>query len=203
MSKTLHTLNLERNILNHLEKTPCSISSISDDLGIQYYTARRIVNDLYERGLIKVVQTIDRHKVYGFNLDSDVEHEFIPRILDSINKNSVKAIYMLEAVGHEQSMKSTQAACRLPKHVVDLMITANFAAHGQDVSFRLDRIREALQKDYLYLKNAASIYEQLLKEPRFWATKALAEMTDDADYNYQVVQQAYDFLEQRSGNDSQ
>lgn len=196
MGKRLSTHYIEREVIDFLKHTPSSIKGIEDGLGHNYYTIRPIVNDLLERGIITVAGYQDRHRIFSYVVGSDgLPQDRIPRITDLLVKKSSKITDILAAVGNEDDMMSVLAAKNLPRHVVQLLIAANFASHGQDVGFRLERVREQMQKDFLYLKNAAHLYEQILKEPRFWDNKFLSEMTQDPDYNYVVIQRASDHYE--------
>jgi hypothetical protein len=100
----------------------------------------------------------------------------------------------VEAVGKEDELAATKAVKRIPTHITNIFHCANFAAHGQDIRFRLDKLREAMQRDMLLIKNAESMLEQMLDDPHFWDVEFLAKMVDDPDYNFMVVSKAKELL---------
>lgn len=193
-----YRLQQEKVVIDIIIDNPTTIAGIAEQTGLQYYTVRRVIDDLLSRGIVKVVGHQEKARLFLYNLENEERHDFIPRLTDVVAKNNVKAIYILEAVGKEMEMQATQAVMRMPRHIANLMIAANFASHGQDVNFRLDRIRAAMQKDMLFIKNNLSLYEQILSEPRFWDPNYIADMTKDQDYNYLEVQKAVDYYEQEA-----
>jgi predicted ArsR family transcriptional regulator len=189
-------LQHEREVLSVLQKGHATMKAIEQETGLNYYTVRRQCEDLQKRGIINVVDYIERNRVYAYNVDP-TKADTIPRFTDVVNQRTVKYIFAISAVGDEDGMAAVKAMKRLPAHVVNLFIAANHAHHGQDVEFRLDRLREALQRDMLLIKNAESMIEQILTEPRFWEPEYLAKMVDDPDYNFVALTQAKELLEER------
>lgn len=200
--KSLYRLQQEKAVIEILIDNPTTISGLVEQTGLNYFTVRRIINDdttgLMARGIVKAVGHQEKSVLYAYNLENEERHDFIPRLNDVVAKQNVKAIYIIEAVGKEAEMQVSQAVMRLPRHIVNLMVTANFASHGQDVGFRLDRIRAAMQKDLLFIRNTMSLYEQILSEPRFWDQAYIGEMTKDQDYDFLQVQKAADYYEQET-----
>lgn len=195
MSKSLSRVDQEQKILDLLHEDSYSITRISEITGYNYYTVRNIISDMFVAGNVKLVGTKDKHKLYTYNVDSKSYEDRIPRFTDILTKQSSKVIFILSAVGHEQELKSTQAAMNLPKFVVKLMIAANVASHGMNINTRLETIREDMQQSYLYLKNMCHLYEQILQEPRFWEPRYLKTMADDPDFIYPDIQKASDYYE--------
>lgn len=197
MAKHTSTIALEREIVALLQENPMTIDGLQQKTGVQYYTVRRIVNDLSVRGVVRAVGSIDRHRLYGYNLDSAYEKDTIPRLVQLVTKQSTKAIFLIEATGQEDGMRAVRAAKNIVRHTVDLMAAAISAANGADVNFVLNTIRKDMQDDMLYLKNTQSLYEQILKEPRFWNPKFLADFVEDSDFNAHAVLLAQNHYEQK------
>lgn len=195
MAKHSTTIALERQIVELLKQNPMSMASLQNKTGYKYYSIRRIVSDLADRGVIRVVDTVDKTRIYGFNLDSGYEKDTLPRLIQLITKESTKVIFLIEATGQEDGMRAVRAAKNIVRHTVDLMAAAISAANGADVNFVLNTIRKDMQDDMLYLRNTQSLYEQILKEPRFWNPKFLADFVDDADFNAHAVLQAQAYYE--------
>lgn len=182
------TVERERVIINHLKDNPSSIKGLEGLTGYNYYTIRTIVADLVERGILTVSNVVDKHRIYAFNADNSEQHEYIPRLISNINKTTSKAIGLIGFIGVETA--ATRAVNKLGAHMAWLMDTANDSRLGSDVTVRLNNQREDMQKDYIYLQNILSYYEQILKEPRFWNEKFLQEMPNDPDYNYEEIKKA-------------
>jgi predicted transcriptional regulator len=194
---TKYRLSQEKQVIEALQTEEKTTERSANDLGWNYYTVRTILDDLLERGIVKVTGRNGRARVFGYNTGATELNDTIPRFIDVVNRTNYKFIYAIEGVGREDGLRSVEAAKRIPAHVTNLMYAANLASHGQDVNFRLDNIREALQRDMLYLKNAMSMLEQILDEPRFWEPEYLAKMADDPDYNFMAVSKAKELLDQK------
>jgi hypothetical protein len=59
----------------------------------------------------------------------------------------------VEAVGKEDELAATKAVKRIPTHITNIFHCANFAAHGQDIRFRLDKLREAITEWRTWARN--------------------------------------------------
>lgn len=194
MASKTATLAHERAIVNALKENPKSMKALSEELGIQYYTVRRIIAGLVERNIATVDSVIDRHTVYTYSGD-EKNHDYIPFAYDIISKQSFKINSLLEATGREERLASTKAAMRLLHHVSTLMFLAIQAEQGHDISKALDKVRNQMTKDRLLLSNALKMYEQITKEPRFWHPDELAKMLKDPDFNYHQVMEARQHFE--------
>lgn len=193
MARHTATLLREREILESLKKNPSSIRGLGESLNYNYYTVRAIIADLAERGLIKIYDTIDREKIYTFNVGNEENHEFIPRIVSAVNKTTTKSVMFLSMVGNEDETNGVRAAKAIFKHIARLMQMANESRLGVNIEFLLNNERAEMQKNLIYVQQIASMYEQILKEPRYWNTKFLQEMTKDPDYNYLEIQKAVNY----------
>lgn len=192
MPRKQSTLSHEREIIDSLKRSSKSMQALADELKINYYTVRRIMDGLRERNIVRVVDTVERASIFGY-VGDEREHDYIPRITDIVNKVTVKSIVLMDSAGAEDKMKAVLAAKRVPYHITNLMRLSLQAESGLPVGQQLDRVREELTKDYLYAKNVAGILEQLLKEPRFWHEKHLARMSADPDFNPSIVLQTWEY----------
>lgn len=162
------------------------MQTLSDDLGINYYTVRRIVSELMEQRQLRVVDTIDRASIYEY-CGVEREGDYIPRIVDIANKASMKVFGFLGSVGNEHDMKTAKAMRNLPRHVTDLMYYASLAKEGSPVGKELSALREAVQRDYVYAQNGANFYKQILQEAMFWDAGLLAKMPEDREWDLSLV----------------
>lgn len=193
MGARTSTLARERSIIESLKQMPKTMYGLSDELGIQYYTVRRIISDLVERKVVEVDSVVDRHTVYRYN-GNETMQDHIPRVVDIINKNSHKVTSMLEATGKEHKIMSTKAAMRLIHHVSNLMRLAVQADHGQNINTDLDKIKERMSRDMLILQNSVKVYQQIIQDPRFWEHNTLAKMVSDPDFNTQQILEAWEYF---------
>ena len=195
MTRRMSTLAHERAIIDALKQNPKSMRALEEELSINYYTVRRVIENLVKRNIVRVYDVVDRNTIYTYT-GSETEHDHIPRVTDIVNKVSVKAVILVDSAGNEDSMRAVVAAKRIPYHMTNLMQLAIQAEQGLPVGKQLDRIREELTKDFLYTKNAANVYEQILKEPRFWEPSHLAKMPQDPDFNPSVILKIWDYYSQ-------
>lgn len=200
MAKTRYRLHQETQIKDCVKTEPKTNEQIAKETNLNYFSVARVTKELTEQGILKIAGNIDRNRLYIYNTGKANESDKIPRYVDVLNKRNPKVIVALEALGSEDKMQAFKAVARIPTHVANLLFTATLASHGQDVRFRLDSIREAMQKDMLFIKNAANMLEQILNEARFWEPQYLAEMTDDPDYDYVSLQRAKDMIDKRDNH---
>lgn len=199
MPPRMSTLAHERAIIESLKQMPKSISALSDDLGIQYYTVRRVIADLNKRNIIKVEDVVDRNTIYAYDGDERA-HDYIPRFVDVVQRVSYKVVGLLEYIGNEHQMRSTKANVNLIKHITNLMRLSLEADQGIPVGDSLDKARTEISKDYLYLQNTAKIYEQILQEPRFWDAPSLAKMVHDPDFNPEIILKGWEYYRKLEEN---
>ena len=186
MSKRLSTQQHEREVIEALKRFPRTMYALSDELGIHYYTVRRIIARLHDKNLVKVDGVIDRASVYAY-CGPETLNDTIPVVTDSINKASMKVTGFLPLVGNEDEMKGVKALKRLPSHVANLLYLASLAKQGSPVGKELSELRVQIQKDTLTAVNQANWYKQILQEPRFWDTESLRKFMDDPEWNMEEV----------------
>lgn len=201
MPKTNLQLAKETRVRDSLKEDAKTIQAIADETGFGYYTIRRVVQEMLEREELVVTGVVDRSTLYSLN--KNFENSAIPYLTDIVSRRSYKAIDLLSLVGRERSINSSLAAGNIVKHVTRLMDTANYASHGMDVKEKLDRIRDDMQRDFIYLKNVSGFYEQILNEASFWSQKHLADMVKDDDFIYADVARAVDYFEKEAENEDE
>lgn len=194
-TKSITQLELERQVLKILQDDGNkTIRELSDLLLTNYYTVRKAVSDLFDEQKIKVVAIEKRSRVFGLS-DSLRAKDTIPYITNILTRTQHKVTDLLAAVGNENDLQAVRAVKEMPEIIARLMEVANKASHGFAVGNSLEQIRENIQENFLILKNASSVYEQILNDPRFWTPKYLAEFVDDADYSYIDIQKANEYYD--------
>lgn len=200
MARRVSTQAFKRAIIEALKEYPRSINTLADDLGINYYTVRRIVNDdLLVNKEVKIIDTVDRHAIYEY-CGVETEGDYIPRVVDIANKGSMKVLGILPAVGNEDSMKTVKSMRNLPRHVTDLMYYASLANDGSPVGQELSDLRTRIQRDYVSAENGANFYKQILQEARFWDVKTLAKMAEDREWDLSLVLNSKQYYSNGDGN---
>lgn len=197
--KRTHRLAQEKEVLESVMTTGRTIQGIADHTGLQYYTVRRVVNDLFHKNKIKVEGYHERAAIYIYNLGAESQMDFIPRILDHIAGESIKMNGLVDPLPEQlhkiPESKTVKAVRRVPYWAAMLLEVANRAAKLYDVKAELDYIRRDMQRDYLQINAAAKILEQMLSEPTLQDVNGLADMTDDIEYSvgkYMEVIKAYE-----------
>lgn len=186
MSRRLSTQQHERQVIESLKKYPRTMYALSDELGIHYYTVRRIIAKLHEKKLVEVSGTIDRASIYKY-CGPESAKDYIPSVTDSINKASMKVTGFLPLVGNEDEMKGVKALKKLPHHITNLLYLAALSSDDSPVGKELSDLRAELQKDALIAINQANWYKQILQDPRFWDTETLRKFTDDPTWDTESV----------------
>lgn len=185
MGRRSATIAHEETVLKELLKFPRTMKALSEDTGLGYYTVRRIVERLVERKELTVTSYIDRAAVYAYH-DGNSKKDYMPRIIDIVNKASAKIISVTELAFNDKS-KMMVATRNLPKYATLLLWYSMQAAEGQNVADQLNSLRIKMQKDALYAKNAANVYDQMLKEPRFWDIDSLKTFVKDENHDPQLI----------------
>lgn len=188
LSQNSTKLAFEKQIVEFVKEHPSSLNQIAEHLDLNYYTCRNYVTELNARNVLKIVGMVDRHRIYGFNGDED-KVEFIPRVTDLVKKHAIKVHELLAIRGRENDMKAIESVRLLPLYVAQLLSYAQLAYAGQDVKFSLSLTREQMQKQYIYMRNMTSLYDQILSDPRFWNPDHLSEIPRDKDYDSIDVQE--------------
>lgn len=155
---------------------PATIDDLAKGLGVAYYTARRIVNELLELGQIKPNGNMrERHILYirsskGNNL---------PSIYNQYGDTHFDLLDYLDGM-HSANFPATsseQAARNFLVTVLELMhlasVVKEHGTSGTTVPERLDDIHMSLINSISLLKSTTVMLQQLAEYEIFWTTDGL------------------------------
>lgn len=174
-------------ILRSLEKREQTTAELSNDLNITYSSARKALGYLLDQGLVTTKPGQLRNAKWSINKHI-TSNQIIPII------KALQGEFKLdEIMGEHRNTRpnAAVAAVNLPRHITRIFAHAKRLAAGQTTTVGLDLIRADVERDAQYLRQAADIYEQILRYPRIWDADLLAKFPEDIDFDEALYEQAY------------
>lgn len=194
MPKSAYRLEQERKALETFQdKGQLTIQDLADLHDVNYYTARELINDLFQSKKLHVVGQKQRTKIYG--LAHNEESDTIPYLSNLLTRTQQKVVGLLAYVSNEDKMQAVSSVKYLPELITKIMSIANQAEHGFPVGKDLEALRKQAQEHYLIIKNTANLYEQILEDARFWTPKYLKDFVNDPAYNYPDIVKAKEYYD--------
>lgn len=179
--------NNAQRILRSLEHRDQTTAELSSDLNITYSSARKALGYLFEQGLVTTQPGQLRNAKWSITKHI-TSNQIIPTI------KGLKGDFKLdEIMGEFRNTRpnAAVASVNLPRHITRIFAHAKRLAAGQTTSVGLDLIRADVERDAAYLRQAADIYDQILRYPRIWDADLLAKFPEDIDFDQALFDQAY------------
>jgi hypothetical protein len=174
-------------VFNH----PATIDDISESLGVNYHTARRITLALLELGQIKPNGNMRDRKVLYI---ASAKGSGLPSIYNQYGDTHFDIVEYLEGM-HDKNFPATSsevAARAFLTTVLELMHLASvIKEHGSIDSDRLDDVHSNLINSISLLKSTTNMLQQLAEYEVFWTTDGLKRIATSNAFDQIKIDNIY------------
>src|SRR6478735_3973093 len=174
---------LQNEIVDILTVKPLTSTQVAKQVGHNYHTTRKAMRILHEEGRIRPIFTGNVRDIkYTVGEDSAPNTS----ILIIISKG--KRINLFKMVGVKFANNSASDAIdSLPQKITILMMYAQRAHEGIDVSDSLARLHEELKKQKDDVENALNIFTQIVDNHRNWNPEVIKRYATDQNFDLDAL----------------
>ncbi len=174
-------------ILKLLENAELSAVDIANRTGINYHSVKKALRMLEDNRLVFTNPGQLRNAKY--TIVTDNFNNAIPEFATA-KGGKIKA-HMLMAEYQNNRPRAAVSIVNLPRHIAKIFKHAERLKSGKTTTLGLQLTRAEVERDYEWIKQAESLYKQLLDSPRMWDEQFLVKFPDDDSYDPELTAAAF------------
>lgn len=184
---------LEQRCIEKFMVNSHTISSMSETLGENYHTIRRIFLNLQDTGMLEQKGYRNGSALYRMIApDGKTKNHSIP--VGPSPNGPLKLTRLLDLVGKEDKSSTALAATALPRNMARIFMAAlRFVeSNGQyNIEKNLKTIRLELETNLALLEQQVKLYKAVLQADVFWDERKIKAVPYDYEFDRDAVVAAY------------